>query len=198
MGYQRDHKTNPRRATDSGRYTSATYHCKFAYEGYYTNFIVSLIKTIVWIALALGCILQVDTAQAYTIYYENEDITEPVWPQWATGEWIDFAAHIVAGETRSVPSANRIVACTLIRDIESGWQPWSLRKRWYGWKTPTDQERRSVIEALNGCLDIPVYRFVGSPSDLTLWQSRGMVGDGPFDMYTGFSNHVIIGVRYGQ
>lgn len=144
---------------------------------------------VVWLALA---------PPVYAMHPTPQEETPPAGsgPAWATPAWQDYAAHIVAGETMGVPSAAYPVACTLIGDVERGAHPWRLRGRWYGWKTPNASERAAVRLALRGCEDVPRYRFVGSLSDLRLWQARGWVAqDGPFDLYTGARGLAVVGVR---
>lgn len=71
-----------------------------------------------------------------------------------------------------------VIACTIVRDVERGWEPWTLRQRWYGWKEPTWNDRVAVWDALNGgCDDIPRYRFVGNDRDYLHWQSIGMIDE---------------------
>jgi hypothetical protein len=149
----------------------------------------AVLITAVWLLLAAPALAMYPTPQ-------EERPARWVGPAWATAAWQDYAAHIVAGETRGVPSAAYPVACTLIGDVERGMHPWRLRGRWYGWKTPNASERAAVRLALAGCEDVPRYRFVGNLSDLRLWQERGMVAvDGPFDLYTGTRGLVVVGVR---
>lgn len=117
---------------------------------------------------------------------------------WAGDGWAAWAAHIVAGETRGVPSARLAVACTLTRDVERGWDPWALRDRWYGWSDPTDADLAAVETALaGGCGDVPEFRFVGNLQDLALWRGRGWVGDGPFVLYAGSDGQYVVGVPAG-
>ena len=120
---------------------------------------------------------------------------QPVMPDWATEAWIDYAAHIVASEAWNVPSADLAVACTLVRDVRRGWQPWALHHRWYGWAEPDEADYAAVRRALtpNGCDSVPEFAFVGNLDDLFYWRSIGMVGDGPFVLYIG-DGAAVVGV----
>jgi len=116
-------------------------------------------------------------------------------PAWATDAWIEFAAHIVASEARNVPSADLAVACTLVWDVERGWQPWMLRGRWFGWGEPDEGDREAVVQAvLGGCSDVPRFVYVGNLNDLRHWRAVGMVGDGPFVLYIGNGGSAVVGV----
>lgn len=122
-------------------------------------------------------------------------------PQWASDRWQDFAAHIVASEARNVPSADIVVACTLIRDVESATNPvraaWGLRRRWFGYGRPDDADRQAVLDALftNACDTVPSYRYVGNIRDVYHWRAVGMVGAGPFDLYVGPTGSTVVGVQ---
>lgn len=119
----------------------------------------------------------------------------PPLPNWATESWQDFAAHIVASEARGVPQADIVIACTILRDIERGWHPWALRNRWFGYGAPDALDRLAVESALTGgCVDVPVYRYVGNFRDAQLWRSRGMAGAGPLDLYIGYGGQAVVGV----
>lgn len=105
---------------------------------------------------------------------------------WADWAWRDFAAHIVKGECVDCPEACRVVACTLIRDVLQGWQPYDLRKRWYGWMEPEWKHRMAVWDALQpgGCAGLPWYRYVGNESDYGIWLRKGIVtGNEEVDWY---------------
>jgi len=123
-------------------------------------------------------------------------------PAWATAEWQEFAAHIVAGEVRGVPAARMAVACTLVRDVEVQ-RPFDyaqgdggLRERWFGWAEPGDGDREAVALALSGgCEDVPRYRYVGSLRDARYWRSIGMIGDGPFVLFLGEGGQVVVAVE---
>jgi len=104
----------------------------------------------------------------------------------ADADWRDFASHIVAGETGNSPQARRVVACTLVRDVLNGWEPYNLRKRWYAWKEPEWLDRLAVWNALfeNGCDGLPWYRYVGNENDRLIWISKGMMThETPYDVY---------------
>jgi len=146
------------------------------------------------IVLLVGWLWLAEPVEAMYPTPQEEAVARTVGPAWATAAWQDYAAHIVAGETRGVPAAAYPVACTLIRDVERGSHPWRLRGRWYGWKAPRADERAAVRLALRGCQDVPRYRYVGTLSDLRLWQARGMVGEGPFNLYTGAAGLEVVGV----
>lgn len=120
--------------------------------------------------------------------------TEP----WATDAWIDFAAHIVASEARNVPSADIVVACTLLRDIKRGWHPWDLRKRWFGYGPPDDKDRAAVLDALytSACRKVPHYKYVGNIRDVYHWRAVKMIGGGPFDLFVGPTGSTVVGVPY--
>ncbi len=122
---------------------------------------------------------------------------EHVTPRWATESWQNFAAHIVASEARNVPEADIVIACTLVRDVENGWNPWALRSRWFGWGNPDDQDRGAVLMSLSSpaCDDVPKFRFVGNLNDVRYWRSIGMIPEGPYDLYVGRSGSVVVGVR---
>lgn len=116
-------------------------------------------------------------------------------PAWATPQWRDFAAHIVASEARNVPEADIVVACTLRRDVERGWNPWRLRDRWFGWGPPEIADIAAVTSSLNGgCADVPTYLYVGNITDVLLWTQRGMISSGPHDLYVGPTGSTVIGV----
>lgn len=117
-------------------------------------------------------------------------------PTWASPQWRNFAAHIVASEARNVPAADIVVACTLRRDVERGWHPWGLRDgRWLGWGTPDAADIAAVESSLNGgCVDIPTYKYVGNITDVLLWTQRGMISSGPHDLYIGPTGSTVIGV----
>lgn len=105
---------------------------------------------------------------------------------WADWEWRDYAAHIVAGECANEQPARRVIACTLIRDVLNDWSPYKLTKRWYGWKTPSWNDRMAVWDALQpgGCEELPWYRYVGSKSDRLVWISKGVISsDAEYDVY---------------
>ena len=113
---------------------------------------------------------------------------------WATERWRDWAAHIVASEARNVDSADLVVACTMVRDVERGWHPWALRGRWYGWGPPDAKDREAVERALAGeCTGVPVYRYVGNLSDARLWRRMGLL-DGRVDLYLGDYGSAVVGV----
>lgn len=149
------------------------------------------------VVLLVAWLLLAEPARAMYPTPQEERPARTVGPAWASAAWQDYAAHIVAGETRGVPSAAYPVACTLLLDVERGAHPWRLRGRWYGWEVPRDDERAAVRLALRGCEGVPRYRFVGSLNDLKLWQTRGWVAEnGPFDLYTGSGGLAVVGVRY--
>jgi len=116
-------------------------------------------------------------------------------PSWATEEWVEYAAHIVASEAGGVPVADKVIACTMIRDIERGWNPWNLRKRWFGWGTPDRLDREAVRQALINCDDIPSYKFVGNVNDTRVWLRNNMITNGPHDIYLG-NNAAVVGIRW--
>lgn len=152
-------------------------------------------RCVVLLLVVVALLLLAEPALAMHPTPQEEAPARWTGPAWATEAWIEHAAHIVAGETRGVPSAAYPVACTLIGDVERGMHPGRLRTRWYGWRVPNASERAAVRRALVECGDVPRYRFMGSMSDLRLWQARGMVSDGPFDLYTGIAGLTVVGVR---
>jgi len=127
----------------------------------------------------------------------NEDWTID-FPSWATLKWQDYAAHIVASEARGVDSADIVIACTLINDIEKGYNPWNLYPgRWHGYGAPDDKDRQAVKDALfrDACLRIPVYKYVGNFRDAQYWNAVNMIDDGPFDLYIGTNGRAVVGVE---
>jgi len=119
-------------------------------------------------------------------------------PKWATPEWKDFASHIVASEARGVESADIVIACTLIRDIERGWHPWELRKRWFGWGTPDKKDIEAVNQSLtkDGCANIPEYKYVGNINDVRVWMNMRMINTGPHDLYIGYGGQTVVGIEW--
>ena len=117
-------------------------------------------------------------------------------PNWATENWMDYAAHIVASEARGVPQADIVVACTLIRDVEKGWPPMRLGKRWFGYGTPDEADRQAVWDALftSACENVPAYRYVGNIRDAQLWRSTGMIEGDKVDLYLGLGGQAVVGV----
>ena len=117
-------------------------------------------------------------------------------PHWVTENWMDYAAHIVASEARGVPQADIVIACTLIRDVEKGWPPMELGKRWFGYGSPDAADRKAVEDALftEACEDVPEYRFIGNFKDAQYWRLLGMVEDGKVDLYLGFGGQAVVGV----
>ncbi len=124
-------------------------------------------------------------------------LVEYISPRWATEQWQDFASHIVASEARNVPEADIVIACTLVRDVENGWNPWALRNRWFGWGTPDDKDRQAVFMSLSSpaCDDVPEYRFVGNFLDVQRWRASGMISEGPYDLFVGRTGSAVVGVR---
>ena len=130
---------------------------------------------------------------------EVHDLVFPVAPQWATASWQTYAAHIVASEARGVPSADIVIACTLIRDIERGYHPWNLHPgRWHGYGTPDDLDRKAVTDALlsSACVDVPRYKYVGNFRDAQYWVRSRTIDNGPFDLYVGPHGQAVVGVPY--
>ena len=121
-------------------------------------------------------------------------------PTWATARWQNYAAHIVASEARGVPSADIVIACTLLKDIERGWHPWRLYPgRWHGYGPPDEADRQAIIDALTSraCDDIPVYKYVGNLRDLRHWKAVGMVKTGgPFTLHIGSGGQTVVGVPF--
>lgn len=117
-------------------------------------------------------------------------------PTWATENWRDYAAHIVASEARGVPQADIVIACTLIRDVEKGWPPMGLGKRWFGFGPPDAADRQAVQDALytDACEDVPDYRYVGNFKDAQYWRWLGMIETGKVDLYLGPSGAAVVGV----
>ena len=113
-------------------------------------------------------------------------------PAWATLAWQDYAAHIVASEARGVPQADIVVACTLIRDVEKGYN----LSRWFGYGPPDEADRRAVEDALftDACKDVPNYRYVGNFRDAQLWRYMGMIESGKVDLYLGTGGQAVVGV----
>jgi len=115
-------------------------------------------------------------------------------PEWATDAWQDWAAHVVASEARDVPSADLVVACTMVRDIERGWPPWALDRRWFGYGPPDEADYAAVRQAVNGgCGDVPHYKFVGNFQDAQLWRMNDYF-DGRADLYLGKYGSAVVGV----
>lgn len=117
---------------------------------------------------------------------------------WATEAWREWAAGVVAGEVRGVPAARMAVACTLVRDVAAGWDPWRLGERWYGWHEPGPEDRAAVEAALaGGCEGVRRYRFVGSLEDARMWQARGWV-EGRVDLWLGPGGQAVVAVPVEQ
>lgn len=122
----------------------------------------------------------------------------PDTPHWATPNWQDWAAHIVASEARGVPQADLVVACTMVRDVQRGWHPWALRKRWFGWGEPDLQDRLAVWLAVSGgCNSVPNYRYVGNLQDARYWKRLGYI-DGQIDLYLGEGTAAVVGVPWDE
>lgn len=117
-------------------------------------------------------------------------------PDWATENWMDYAAHIVASEARGVPQADIVVICTILLDIERGWLPFGLGERWYGYGPPDAADRQAVRDALytDACESVPHYRYVGNFKDAQYWRWLGMIKDGKVDLYLGTRGQAVIGV----
>lgn len=147
-------------------------------------------------ALILACILAGTPMGICQAEFEPLSPPEPpALPIWATEAWMDFAAHIVASEARGVPQADIVVACTMVRDIDRGWHPWSLQDRWFGWGAPDAEDRLAVRRALEeGCDEVPVYRYVGNFRDAQHFRAVGMAGKGPLDLYLGPRGQAVVGV----
>jgi hypothetical protein len=91
---------------------------------------------------------------------------------------VDAVAGIVAGETAvNCPACDRVIACTIARDLARGYSVARLRHRWYGHGWPSVGQRETVRQALsNGgyCAEIPDCRFVGNVSDYANnWRGLG-------------------------
>jgi len=156
-------------------------------------------KTLLTLAIcaSLGIPHGICRAEIADGYWSTE--SPPVAPAWTTVAWRDFAAHIVASEARGVPAADLAVACTLSRDVERGWDPWALRRRWFGWGNPDSADRAAVDRAVNGgCDNIPHFKYVGNLNDLRHWHAVGMVGDGPFVLYIGAGGGAVVGVPFAE
>jgi len=119
-------------------------------------------------------------------------------PAWATPAWIEYAAHVVASEARNVPAADIVIACTILRDVERGWHPWSLHPgRWHGFGRPDKADRQAVHDALltDACDSVPNYRYVGNFNDAKYWRRTGVIGETAVDLYLGPSGSAVVGVR---
>lgn len=127
-------------------------------------------------------------------------IALPPWDDlsWVTPKWPLYAAHIVASESRGVPEADIVIACTLIRDVvEGGYGPFELHLgRWKGWGSPDEKDEEAVYKALltAACVHIPKYRFVGNFRDVQYWRSIGMIDEGPYDLFVGARGQAVVGV----
>lgn len=118
-------------------------------------------------------------------------------PDWATPAWKEDAAYIVAGEATPYMASKMLVICTMINDVENrGWEPWNLRARWFGYRYPTEDDRRAVELAFSGgCEDIPQYIYLGNGNDYKIWQRLGYVGEGyTADVYH-FDHWTMVGIR---
>lgn len=105
---------------------------------------------------------------------------------WADWEWRDHGSHIIAGEAADTAIGRLVIACTIVRDVLRGRDPYNLRTRWYGWKRPGWHDRMAMWNALqmDGCRDIPWYRFVGSKRDYQIWLRGGYIRESdPYDVY---------------
>lgn len=96
--------------------------------------------------------------------------------EFATDTWVEYAAGIVAGETVvGCTDCDLFVACTMVRDVAmGGYCPYCLHPgRWHGKKTPRDEHREAVWQAVQpgGCRDVPVCRYLGSERDYRGWRS---------------------------
>ena len=118
------------------------------------------------------------TAWAQTVHTEQAALE----PEWATLDWRDYAASIVAGES---PPACAIcdlwIACTLRRDVERGLSPWELYgkdRRWHGWRdhfTPANREAVDTALRADGCDDVPRCRYLGNTRDFQYnWTGAGV------------------------
>ena len=100
----------------------------------------------------------------------------PPTPVWATIEWVGYASHIVAGEAPSnCEVCNRWIACTIVRDIQRGYNPWNLYPgRWHGWKSYGPAHKLAVQQALNPafCRGIPRCIYLGNEKDYRFSWSR--------------------------
>jgi len=166
-----------------------------------TTAITATVATSLFLAacIATGGSLGVCRAEAIL----GTDILATPYPQWASEEWVEFAAHIVASEAAGVPEARIVVACTMVRDVERGWHPWALRKRWFGWGWPSAGDFAAVRSALNGvngkygeCYKIPSYKYVGNLRDAQHWRRTGVIGSGPYDLYVGPTGNTVVGVPW--
>jgi hypothetical protein len=95
-------------------------------------------------------------------------------PQLYTEEWIDYSAHILAGETiPGCASCHEVIACTLINDAESriqnGDTPFTLYpNRWHGWRENNSNYKKVIEKMLIvGCDDYPTCRYLGNGVDYT-------------------------------
>lgn len=101
-------------------------------------------------------------------------------PPW----WIDAAAAVVAGEAPAgCEICNRLVACTILYDIERDWDPDALldasSPRWHGRRCPGEEHYRAVEWALDGgCAELPTCAYLGNLRDLAYWYRSGLVEEG--------------------
>lgn len=101
-------------------------------------------------------------------------ITLLVYPAMFDADFLDYAAHIYAGETLpGSDTANAWIVCTILRDAyriqEVGGSVYALHPgRWNGWKEPT-QAQREFVESVD-CSKVPMCAFVGNMNDYSLWR----------------------------
>ena len=95
-------------------------------------------------------------------------------PAMFDAQFLDYAAHIYAGEyLPESETANTWIVCTILRDALgrelAGISKYTLHPgRWNGWKAPTDAQRAFV--AAVDCTEVPWCAFVGNWTDYNLWR----------------------------
>lgn len=121
-------------------------------------------------------------------------ITILVSPGMFDDSFIDYAAHIYAGETLPEnDTANEWIVCTILRDayrIEAvGGSPYGLHPgRWNGWKEPT-REQLEFVRSVD-CSKVPMCAFVGNMNDYSLW--RKSFSSGVTSLITGNQYGIVV------
>lgn len=167
---------------------------------------MSWIRHILLLTLLFGALaLDVDICQSKIVIddgqYDLSWIYVPKYsyPTWATEPWIDYAAHIVASESRNVPTSDLPIACTIVRDVTiRNYHPWNLHGnpgRWHGYGHPDIEDYAAIRLALvGGCDEIPNFRYFGCMNDMGYFMRHGYVEDQPLSLYIGTNGSMVVGI----